>query len=282
MMHHTSNGRRGQGSLPAVVRGSQQSPPRTGRVRLGFVSELSFRTVGFGARAVEYVAAWDLQREVHAGVVAGDPDTVLLLEHPPVFTAGKRTEPHERPLDGSAPVIDVDRGGKITFHGPGQLVGYPIVRLPEHVKVVDYVRRLEEALILACADLGVTTARVPGRSGVWLQAGEGRPERKIAAIGIRVARGVTMHGFAINCDVDLGWYDRFVPCGIDDAGVTSLSQELGREVRVDDAAPTVEKHLRDLLSWAPYTPTPDYEARPDPAKAARAGDLRVPVVNPLR
>jgi lipoyl(octanoyl) transferase len=245
------------------------------------VSELRFQTVGFGEQAVEYVAAWDLQREVHARVVAGGADTVLLLEHPPVFTAGKRTEPHERPLDGSAPVIDVDRGGKITFHGPGQLVGYPVVRLPEHVKVVDYVRRLEEALILACADLGVTTARVPGRSGVWLQAGEGRPERKIAAIGIRVARGVTMHGFAINCDVDLGWYDRFVPCGIDDAGVTSLSEELGRHVTVEQVVPTVERHLRDLLSWAPYTPTPDYEPRPDPAKAGRAGDLRVPVVNPL-
>jgi lipoyl(octanoyl) transferase len=246
------------------------------------VSELRFQTVGFGEQQVEYVAAWDLQREVHARVVAGDADRVLLLEHPPVFTAGKRTEPHERPLDGSAPVIDVDRGGKITFHGPGQLVGYPVVRLPEHVKVVDYVRRLEEALILACADLGVTTARVPGRSGVWLEAGEGRPERKIAAIGIRVARGVTMHGFAINCDVDLGWYDRFVPCGIDDAGVTSLSEELGRHVTVEQVVPTVETHLRDLLSWAPYTPTPDYEPRPDPAKAGRAGDLRVPVVNPLR
>jgi lipoyl(octanoyl) transferase len=246
------------------------------------VSELSFRTVGFGERAVEYVAAWDLQREVHHEVVAGGPDSVLLLEHPPVFTAGKRTEPHERPLDGSAPVIDVDRGGKITFHGPGQLVGYPIVRLPEHVKVVDYVRRLEEALIHTCTDLGVTTARVPGRSGVWLQAGDGRPERKIAAIGIRVARGVTMHGFAINCDVDLGWYDQFVPCGIDDAGVTSLSEELGRDVGVEEVAAVVEKHLRDLLSWGPYTPTPDYEPRPDPAKARPAEDLRVPVVNPLR
>ena len=245
------------------------------------MSELSFRTVGFGPDAVEYVAAWDLQREVHAGVVAGDPDTVLLLEHPPVFTAGKRTEPHERPLDGSAPVIDVDRGGKITFHGPGQLVGYPIVRLPEHVKVVDYVRRLEEALIHACTDLGVTTARVPGRSGVWLQAGDGRPERKIAAIGIRVSRGVTMHGFALNCDVDLAWYDRFVPCGIDDAGVTSLSQELGRHVTVPDVVPVVERHLRDLLAWTPYTPTPDYEPRPDPAKVSRTDTLRVPVVNPL-
>ena len=156
---------------------------------------------------------------------------MLLLEHPPVFTAGKRTDPHERPLDpGGAAVIDVDRGGKITFHGPGQLVGYPIVQLPDHVKVVDYVRRVEEALIAVCTDLGVTTARIPGRSGVWLREDERGPERKIAAIGIRVSRGVTMHGFALNCDVDLGWYDRFVPCGIADAGVTSLSQELGRDV----------------------------------------------------
>ena len=246
------------------------------------MSELSFRTVGFGEDAVEYVAAWGLQREVHARVVEGAPETVLLLEHPPVFTAGKRTEPHERPFDPAAPVIDVDRGGKITFHGPGQLVGYPIVRLPEHVKVVDYVRRLEEALIHACTDLGVTTARVPGRSGVWLQAGEGRPERKVAAIGIRVSRGVTMHGFALNCDVDLAWYDRFVPCGIDDAGVTSLSAELGHRVTVDEAAPVVERHLRELLGWAPYTPTPDYEPRPDPARSRRSDTLRVPVVNPLR
>ncbi len=244
--------------------------------------EIGFETAGFGDDAVEYVAAWELQRQVHADVVAGGVDRVLLLEHPPVFTAGKRTEPHERPLDPGAPVLDVDRGGKITFHGPGQLVGYPIVRLPEHVKVVDYVRRLEEALIQACAELGVTTARVPGRSGVWLRARDGRPERKIAAIGIRMAGGVTMHGFALNCDVDLGWYDRFVPCGIDDAGVTSLSAELGRDVTVTEAAAVVERHLRALLRWEPYTPTPDYDPRPDPAKAHGGDTLRVPVVNPLR
>jgi lipoyl(octanoyl) transferase len=229
---------------------------------------------------VDYRAAWDLQREVHAEVVEGAPATVLLLEHPPVFTCGKRTEPHERPVDpGGAEVIDVDRGGKITFHGPGQLVGYPIVTLPEHVFVVDYVRRIEEALIAACADLGVTTARVPGRSGVWLQASDGKPERKIAAIGIRVSRGVTMHGFAINCDVDLGWYSRFVPCGIADAGVTSLSAELGRDVSVAEVIPLVARHLDELLAWAPYTPTPDYEARPEPGRAVN--DLRVPVLNPL-
>ena len=234
------------------------------------MGDLIFKTVGFGEAAVDYVEAWDLQRQVHAAVADGDPGTVLLLEHPPVFTAGKRTDPHERPADsGGAPVIDVDRGGKITFHGPGQLVGYPIVRLPDHVLVVDYVRRVEEALIGVCTDLGVTTARVPGRSGVWIAEDERGPERKVAALGIRVSRGVTMHGFAINCDVDLGWYDRFVPCGISDAGVTSLSVELGREVTVEEVAPLAEKHLTELLAWAPYDATPDYDARPDPAKFPR-------------
>jgi lipoyl(octanoyl) transferase len=232
---------------------------------------LDFRIAGLGADAVEYVAAWDLQRDVHAAVVAGEsPETVLLLEHPPVFTAGKRTDPHERPADpGGAPVIDVDRGGKITFHGPGQLVGYPIVTLPDHVKVVDYVRRIEEALIAVCRDFGVTTARIPGRSGVWLRADERGPERKVAAIGIRVSRGVTMHGFALNCDVDLGWYDRFVPCGIADAGVTSLSNELDHPVTVTDVLPSVERHLTGYLAWGPYSPTPDYEPRPEPGRAPR-------------
>jgi lipoyl(octanoyl) transferase len=232
---------------------------------------LHFEHSGFGDSAVEYLAAWELQRQVHSAVAdRTTPDTVLLLEHPPTFTAGKRTEPHERPLDpGGAPVIDVDRGGKITFHGPGQLVGYPIVTLPDHVKVVDYVRRVEEALIHVCADLGVATARVPGRSGVWLQADDLGPERKIAAIGIRVSRGVTMHGFALNCDVDLAWYDRFVPCGISDAGVTSLSRELGRDVGVEDVLPLVHRHLEAYLGWQPYEATPDYEPRPDPARAPR-------------
>lgn len=223
------------------------------------------------AGTVDYLAAWDLQREVHQRVADGDqPDTVLLLEHPAVFTAGKRTQPEDRPVDAAgAPVIDVDRGGTITFHGPGQLVGYPIVALPEHVLVVDYVRRVEEALIRVCADLGVTTARVPGRSGVWLRADDRGPERKIAALGIRVSRGVTMHGFSLNCDVDLGWFDRFVPCSIADAGVTSLSRELDRDVSVAEVLPTVERHLSDYLAWAPYDATPDYEPRPDPAKRPR-------------
>ena len=235
------------------------------------MSSLDVVVAGLGEAAVEYRAAWEQQRAVHAEVVAGTRGpTVLLLEHPPVFTCGKRTTADERPLDaGGADVIDVDRGGKITFHGPGQLVGYPIVRLPDHVKVVDYVRRVEEALIGVCRELGVVTARVPGRSGVWLRADDRGPERKIAALGIRVGRGVTMHGFAINCDVDLGWYDRFVPCGIADAGVTSLSRELGRDVPVAEVVPLVERHLEDLLAWAPYTPTPDYDPRPEPGRGPR-------------
>jgi lipoyl(octanoyl) transferase len=235
--------------------------------------QLDFRIAGLGPDALDYLSAWELQRQVHVRVVSREQaPTVLLLEHPPVFTAGKRTDPQERPVDsGGAPVIDVDRGGKITFHGPGQLVGYPIVPLPDHVKVVDYVRRLEEALIRVCRDLGVETARVPGRSGVWLRAdaARGLPERKTAAIGIRVSQGVAMHGFALNCDVDLGWYDRFVPCGIADAGVTSLSEELGRQVTVSDVLPLVERHLSDLLAWAPYTATPDYDPRPEPGHAPR-------------
>ncbi len=235
------------------------------------MSDLVFREGGFGDGAVDYLVAWDLQREIHGRVVAGQAgDTVWLLEHPPVFTAGKRTAPEDRPADpGGAPVIDVDRGGLVTFHGPGQLVGYPIVRLPDHVKVVDYVRRVEEALIGVCRDLGVETARVPGRSGVWLRSDEKGAERKIAALGIRVSQGVTMHGFALNCDVDLSWYARFVPCGISDAGVTSLSAELGRDVTVAEVLPSVRRHLADLLAWTSYEPTPDYEPRPDPARAPR-------------
>jgi lipoyl(octanoyl) transferase len=213
----------------------------------------------YGDRALPYEEAWELQRRMLAER-ADDAidDTALFLEHPPVYTAGKRTEPHERPLDGT-PVIDVDRGGKITFHGPGQLVGYPITKLPSHVLVVDYVRRVEEALIRAVVDLGVAAGRVPGRSGVWLPADETRLERKIAAIGIRVSRGVTMHGFSLNADVDLSWYDRFVPCGIADAGVTSLSVELGRDVTVPEAADAVRPHLVELLEWRPYEPSPDVE-----------------------
>ncbi len=223
------------------------------------------RRLGLGAETVDYHRAWDLQRELHAARVADtESDTVLLLEHPPVYTAGKRTEPHERPADGT-PVIDVDRGGKITFHGPGQLVGYPIVELPDQVYVVDYVRRLEEALIRTCADFGVATGRVKGRSGVWLASDDRGPERKVAALGIRVSGGVTMHGFALNCDTDLAWFDAIVPCGIADAGVTSLSRELGRRVGIGEAADRVEPHLRELLSWRDFDRSPDVVAPAEPS-----------------
>jgi lipoyl(octanoyl) transferase len=207
------------------------------------------------AGVVDYRVAWDEQRRLHEAVVGGaEPNTVLLLEHPSVYTAGKRTEPLDRPVDGT-PVIDVDRGGKITWHGPGQLVGYPIVTLPDPVDVVAYVRRMERMLMTVCGELGLAT--LPGealpaadgipRSGVWVPADHRGPDRKIAAIGIRVARGVTQHGFALNCDCDLSAYDRIVPCGIRDAGVTSLSTELSRDVTVAEVLPIVERHLDDLL-----------------------------------
>jgi lipoyl(octanoyl) transferase len=197
---------------------------------------------------VDYEQAWALQREVHGRVVDGSgPDTLLLLEHPPVYTAGRRTEPHERPFDGT-PVVDVDRGGKITWHGPGQLVGYPIVRLPDPVDVVAHVRRLEQALMAVCADLGVATEQVEGRSGVWVRADSRGPDRKVAAIGVRVARGVTMHGFALNCDPDMSAFANMIPCGIVDAGATSLSAELGRDVPVAEVVDAVEDAVRAVLT----------------------------------
>lgn len=197
---------------------------------------------------VAYDDAWARQRQIHADVVAGRaPDTLLLLEHPSVYTAGRRTEAWQRPTDGT-PVIDVDRGGLITWHGPGQLVGYPILRLPDPVDVVAYVRRLEAVLVEVCAEVGVAAGQVPGRSGVWLAADDRGPERKIAAIGIRVAQGVTLHGFALNCDPDLSFFDRIVPCGITDASVTSLSRELDRDVTVTEVLPVVERHLPALAA----------------------------------
>jgi lipoyl(octanoyl) transferase len=206
---------------------------------------------------VDYNEAWQIQRELHAEVAAGHrPDTLMLLEHISVYTAGKRTEPHERPVDGT-PVIDVDRGGKITWHGPGQLVGYPIVRLPESVLVVDYVRRLEEAIIGLLADYDLSTGRVRGRSGVWLAADDVRPERKIAAIGVRVALGTTMHGFAINVDPDLTTYDKIIPCGLVGVGVTSLAAELGRRVGIAEVAAALRPQLGRLLAFTPYVQSPD-------------------------
>jgi lipoyl(octanoyl) transferase len=196
---------------------------------------------------IEYTEAWEEQRRLHAARVAGEiPDTVLLLEHPDVYTAGRRTEPSERPFDGT-PVVDVDRGGKITWHGPGQLVGYPIVELPKPLDVVAYVRRVEAMLIDVCAEFGLATTRVEGRSGVWITADERGPDRKIAAIGVRVSRRVTMHGFALNCDADLAGFGRIVPCGIQDAGVTSLTAELGRTVTVADVVDLFEPRLPAIV-----------------------------------
>lgn len=196
---------------------------------------------------VDYRDAWDEQKRLHEDVADGTrPDTILLLEHPSVFTAGKRTEPADLPWDGT-PVVEVDRGGKLTWHGPGQLVGYPIIKLPDPVDVVAYVRRTEQMLIDVCAEFGVTAERVEGRSGAWVRATDGGLDRKIAQIGIRVARGVTLHGFALNADCDLANFERFVPCGIRDAGVTSLSAELGRPVTVAEVMPVVERHLTTLF-----------------------------------
>lgn len=193
---------------------------------------------------VEYTPTWELQRTLATERADGSRgDTFLLLEHPATYTAGKRTEPDDRPDDGT-PVVDVDRGGRITWHGPGQLVGYPIIALADPIDVVEYVRRVEQALITTCARFGVETSRVEGRSGVWCAASDGKPERKIGAIGIRVQRGVTMHGFALNCDCDLGAFSRIVPCGIADAGVTSLTAELGREVTVADV---LEQATSDMV-----------------------------------
>jgi lipoyl(octanoyl) transferase len=195
---------------------------------------------------VDYRVAWQLQRELADARVAGDTDALLLLEHPSVYTAGRRTEAHERPDDGT-PVIDTDRGGKITWHGPGQLVGYPIIRLAEPLDVVNYVRRIEESLIKVCTDLGLQVGRIDGRSGVWVPAGDGHPARKVAAIGVRVSRATTLHGFALNCDCDLDAFGQIVPCGITDAGVTSITAELGHAVEVDDVRPAVAEAVCDAL-----------------------------------
>ena len=194
---------------------------------------------------VDYQTAWDAQKRIQEEVIAGTrPNTVLLLEHPSVYTAGRRTEQHERPIDGT-PVIDVDRGGKITWHGEGQLVGYPIVKLKNSNDVVGFVREIETALIAVCAEFGLETVRYCERSGVWLRDEKG--DRKIAAIGIRVAKGVTMHGFALNVNPDLSAFSRIVPCGLPDAEVTSLSAELGRTITVQEVIPVVEKHLYEAL-----------------------------------
>ena len=227
------------------------------------------RVLGLATAAVAYPEAWAEQRRTHAEVADGAEDQLLLLEHQPVYTAGKRTHPLERPSDGT-PVVDVDRGGKITWHGPGQLVGYPILRLPDPVDVVAYVRFLEDMLIRSCADLGLPTVRVGGRSGVWVDADSRGPARKVAAIGVRVASGVTMHGFALNCDCDLTAFERIVPCGIADAGVTSLSAELEHDVAVADVLPIVESHFHE--QWESFLlQRGDRSERPKPLAAQGAG-----------
>ncbi len=207
-------------------------------------------------RHVDYAEAWELQRTLHAEVAAGSrPDTLVLLEHASVYTAGKRTATRERPTDGTA-VVDVDRGGKITWHGPGQLVGYPIVRLAEPIDVIAYVRAIEAAIIELCGSLGLEAIRIEGRSGVWFPATGTPRARKVCAIGVRVAKGVTMHGFALNCNPDLAEFGRIVPCGLDDADVTSLSAELGREVTVgevrDATVEFLERSLGDVV-WSAAT-----------------------------
>ena len=194
---------------------------------------------------MEYEQAWQLQRDIHADVASGiRENTLVLLEHPSVYTAGRRTEEFERPVDGTN-VIDVDRGGRITWHGPGQLVGYPIIKLSEPTEVVGFVREIESALINVCVELGIKAVRIEGRSGVWVVDSQG--DRKIAAIGVRVAKGVTMHGFALNVNPDLKAYDKIVACGIRDAQVTSLQRELQREISVDEITNSVEAHILNSL-----------------------------------
>lgn len=194
---------------------------------------------------VDYLSAWKLQKQIHQDVVnLQTENTLLLLEHPSVYTAGRRTEILDRPLD-ETPVIDVDRGGKITWHGPGQLVGYPIVKLKNSTDVVGFVRELETALISVCAEFGVKADRYCERSGVWVR--DDKSDRKIAAIGLRVAKGVTMHGFALNVNPDLSAYEKIIPCGISGAKVTSLSAELGSEITINEVLPVIKKHIQPML-----------------------------------
>jgi len=236
------------------------------------VSELLY--LCFDAARVEYHEGWDLQRRIHARRVADQvPDSCLLLEHEPVYTAGKRTAASDRPIgDPGAPVVDVDRGGKITWHGPGQLTGYPIIKLREPLDVVAYVRALEEAMIRTCAEFGVTAERVAGRSGAWIPADGDRPDRKVGAIGARVAKGVTMHGLALNADCDLSWYDRIVPCGIRDAGVTTLTAETGQPVTVADVTPPLERHLAEVLGFTSWR----YVFDPEPLAGPHSGTAGTP------
>ncbi|MEY9776162.1 lipoyl(octanoyl) transferase LipB [Arthrobacter sp. MW3 TE3886] len=206
---------------------------------------LEFKQLGLAPDFIDYTRGWDIQRELHEKVLAGTaPSTVLLLEHAAVYTAGKRTEDHERPFDGT-PVVAVDRGGKLTWHGPGQLIGYPIIKLRNKAGIRDYVERLEAVIIAVLADYGIAAVRIKGRAGVWIEQDEKGPDRKIAAIGIRVHEGVTMHGFAINCNNDLAPYGQIIACGISDAGVTTITQELGRDVTPADLVSRITEELRN-------------------------------------
>ena len=194
---------------------------------------------------VDYLSAWNLQKQIHQDVLnLQSENTLLLLEHPSVYTAGRRTEIIDRPLD-ETPVIDVDRGGKITWHGPGQLVGYPIIKLKNSTDVVGFVRELETVLISVCVEFGIKADRYCERSGVWVR--DDKSDRKIAAIGLRVAKGVTMHGFALNVNPDLSAYEKIIPCGISGAKVTSLSAELGREITINEVLPVIKKHIQPML-----------------------------------
>lgn len=211
---------------------------------------LTFEYRGLGKERFrsDYQAAWDYQRQVHADVAAGErPGHVILLEHEPVYTAGRATHTAERPFDGT-PVLDVDRGGKITWHGPGQLTGYPILPLPHGIGVVEPIRRFEAAIIDYLVGRGLEGQRIPGRTGVWLAADGTRPERKICAIGIRVSKRTTMHGFALNVLPNTGAFGNIIPCGISDAGVTSLAEELPGSWDVALVAHDLEPHLRTHLS----------------------------------
>ncbi|MFD5277415.1 lipoyl(octanoyl) transferase LipB [Pseudarthrobacter sp. NPDC058362] len=213
---------------------------------------LEFSQLGLAPDFVDYTRGWEIQSELHAKVVAGEaPSTVLLLEHAAVYTAGKRTEDHERPFDGT-PVVPVDRGGKLTWHGPGQLVGYPIIKLKNRAGIRDYVERLEAVIIAVLADYGIEADRIKGRAGVWIKADANGPDRKIAAIGIRVHESVTMHGFAINCNNDLAPYGQIIACGITDAGVTTIARETGRDVApadlVDRVVEELKKHEEALVA----------------------------------
>jgi len=209
---------------------------------------IEFERVGLGTEYIPYMQAWDYQIQLHDAVAADEQTPkVLFLEHAAVYTAGKRTEPEDLPLDGT-PVVDVDRGGKLTWHGPGQLIGYPIVKLRKISAIRLYVETLEQALINVGDEYGIPTAQGKGRSGVWVPGAEGEQDRKIAAIGIRINHGVTMHGFALNCSNDLNAYDQIIPCGITDAGVTTISKELGREISPSDVVDRVQQELERLLT----------------------------------